>query len=442
MKQENFTKGPVGRLFYKYLFPSIMGMLVTSIYILADTIIIGKGIGSVAIAALNIILPIFNVFFGIGLLFGVGGSVLMSVARGRGDSDAGNMYFTVSLLLNLVVSIVCTILLFTYIEPLCYLLGASEITMPYIREYAPYVILGLSAFSFSSYLQTFVRNDGAPKLAMAGVVTGGILNIILDIVFVYPLDMGMRGASVASVIGAGITTLIVSAHFLSKKNGLHLSLRGFTFRKMGEIFKTGFVSFIIEICSGILIFLFNMQLLRYVDEVGVSVYGVICGVAIIIICLCNGVTQAAQPIISTNYGAGLQSRIQTVNRLGMLSSACICSIPTVISLIVPDVFTYIFMKPDAGILALSGTAIRIYSFAYIFLGLNLFIVGYFQSTLKPQISLLLCFLRGLILSGSFVLILPIFMGVSGIWFAVPLAELCTLIIAFLFMKRSRQEELS
>ncbi len=439
MNQENFTRDSVSRLFYRYLFPSILGMLVTSIYILADTIVIGKGIGSDALAALNIILPVFNVFFGIGLLFGVGGSVLMSVARGKGDKNAGHAYFTVALILNLIVSVLCTVLLFVYIEPLCYLLGASDVTMPYIEEYAPYVILGLSAFSFSSFLQTFVRNDGAPKLAMAGVVTGGVLNIILDIVFVYPLNMGMRGASIASVIGAGTTALLVSVHFLTKKNGLHLSLRGFSAKGIANICKTGFVSFIIEICSGVLMFLFNIQLLRYVGEVGVSVYGVICNVSIIIICLCNGITQAAQPIISTNYGAGLHNRIHKVKRLGIITAACICTLPTVISLIAPDTFTYIFMNPSEDILALSSSGIRIYSLAYVFLGINLFIVGYFQSTLKPQISLLLCFLRGLILAGLFVLILPLFMGVTGIWIAVPLAELCTLLIAIIFLMKSKRE---
>lgn len=440
MTQDNFTRDSVSRLFFKYLFPSIMGMLVTSIYILADTIVIGKGIGIDALAALNIILPVFNVFFGIGLLYGVGGSVLMSVARGRGDVKAGWNYFTVALILNLVTSVICTALLLLYMEPLCRLLGASDITMPYVREYAPYVIWGLSAFSFSSFLQTFVRNDGAPRLAMAGVITGGVLNIILDIVFVFPLDMGMRGAAIASVIGAATTALIVSFHFFSKKNGLRLSLCGFSSKEIGSIFQTGFVSFIIEICSGVLMFLFNIQLLRYVGEVGVSVYSVICNVAIIFICLCNGITQAAQPIISTNYGAGLFDRIYKVRRLGVFTAGGICLLPTLAGLIAPNVFPYIFLNPDAKILALSSDAIRIYFLAFVFLGINLFIVGYFQSTLKPQISLMLCLLRGLLLSGLFVLTLPLFMGVNGIWMAVPLAELCTLLIAILFLNKLKQEE--
>lgn len=440
MNQENFTRDSVSRLFFRYLFPSIMGMLVTSIYILADTIVIGKGIGIDALAALNIVLPIFNIFFGIGLLYGVGGSVLMSVARGSGNIQTGQMYFTVSLILNILTSIVCTVLLFIYIEPLCHFLGATDVTMPYVKQYAPYVILGLSAFSCSSFLQTFVRNDGAPSLAMAGVITGGVLNIILDIVFVFPLGMGMRGAAIASVIGAGTTALIVSFHFFSKRNGLRLSFHGFSLRQIWKIMQTGFVSFIIEICSGILMFLFNMQLLRYAGEVGISVYSIICNIAIIFICLSNGITQAAQPIISTNYGAGLHERIDRVRRLGVITAGGICIVPTLAGLIIPNAFTYIFLKPNEAILALSSSAIRIYFLAFVFLGINLFIVGYFQSTLKPQISLLLCLLRGLLLSGLFVLVLPLLWGVNGIWASVPLAECCTLLIAILFLKKTKEEE--
>lgn len=439
MQTNALVNEPVSKLFFRYLVPAIMANMVTSIYILADTIIIGKGIGIDAIAGLNIILPLFNVFFGFGLLFGVGGSVLMSIARGKGDYTAGNRYFTTAAILNAVTCIITTIILLIFMKPVVIFLGATDVTMPYIMDYAPYVIGGLSAFAFSSFLQAFVRNDGAPKLAMIGVVAGGIFNVILDIIFVYPLDMGMAGAAIASVIGSGTTIVILLTHFFSKSNGLHFHFEGISFSYIKEIYANGFTSFLVDINSGIATVVFNLKLLEYVGDVGVSMYGVICNTAIIVICLCNGINQAAQPIISTNHGAGKPERIATVRKLGIKTGFAICTVPVLIAMIVPNLFTYIFLNPNAEILELSPMAIRIYFAGFLVTGINMFIVGYFQSTVKPQISLLLCMLRGCILCIIFVTILPPIIGVAGIWAAVPLGEFVTLFIALYFLNKQKKE---
>ena len=439
MNTNSLTTESVSKLFFRYLIPAILGTMVTSIYILADTIIIGKGIGIDAMAALNIVLPLFNIFFGNGLLFGVGGSVLMAIARGRGDVKTGECYFTVALILNIITCIFYTIFLWIFMEPIAKFLGATEVTMPYVMNYAPYVIAGLSVFAFSTFLQTFVRNDGAPKLAMTAVVTGGISNVFLDLLFVYPLDMGMAGASIASVIGSGITVCILLCHFCSKSNGLKLSLQGFSFSYVKDIFASGFTSFLVDITSGIVMFVFNIEILKTVGDVGVSMYGVICNTAIIVICLCNGINQAAQPIISTNHGAGLSNRIIAVRSLGIKTAFAICSVATIIGLAVPNLFTYIFLNPNEEILAMSPTAIRTYFIGFFVTGINMFIVGYFQSIVKPGISLLLCLLRGCVLSILFVKILSPLFGIVGIWASVPLAELVTLLIAFYFIRKTGKE---
>ena len=439
MNTNSLTTENVSKLFFRYLIPAIMGTMVTSIYVLADTIIIGKGIGIDAMAALNIVLPLFNIFFGNGLLFGVGGSVLMSIARGRGDVKAGECYYTVSMILNAVTCILYTVLFWVFMDPIARFLGATDVTMPYVKEYVPYVITGLSVFAFSTFLQTFVRNDGAPKLAMAAVVTGGISNVFLDILFVYPLHMGMAGASIASVIGSGITVIILLFHFRSKSCGLKFSLEGFSLKYVKQVFANGFTSFLVEITSGMVMFVFNIQLLEYVGDIGVSMYGVICNTTIIVICLCNGINQAAQPIISTNHGAGLYARIESVRRLGVKTAMVICSIPAVIGLIVPNVFTYIFLNPNEELLALSPVAIRTYFIGFFVMGVNMFIVGYFQSIVKPVLSLILCLLRGCVLSILFVTILAPLFGVVGIWASVPLGEFVTLFIAVYFMKKNRRE---
>ena len=439
MQTNSLLTESVSKTFFRYLLPAIMANMVTSIYILADTIIIGKGIGTFAMAALNIVLPLFSIFFGIGHWFGVGGSVLMSIARGRGDHKLGNCYFTLAVMLNAITCILLTIFLWIFMEPIAGLLGATDATMPYIMSYAPYVIAGLSVFAFSALLQNFVRNDSAPKLAMVAVISGGILNVILDIVFVFPLQMGMAGASIASVIGSGCTICILLFHFGSKSNGLKFSLHGFSVTCIRKIFQNGFTSFLVEVTSGIVTFVFNIQILKYAGDNGVSMYGVICNTAIIMTCLCNGINQAAQPILSTNYGAGLKSRIEQVRKLGMKTGLIICAIPAVLGLIVPNLFTYIFLNPNEEILAMSPTAIRIYFAGFFVMGINMFAVGYFQAITKPQLSLTICLLRGCVLSLLFVTILAPIWGIAGIWAAVPLGEFVTLLIARYFMKKQTKE---
>lgn len=433
MQTNNLLTESVSKIFFRYLIPAILANMVTSIYILADTIIIGKGIDTLAMAALNIILPLFNIFFGVGLLFGVGGSVLMSIARGRGDEQLGKCYFTLAVILNAVTCLALTVLLWIFMEPIARFLGATDATMPYIMDYAPYVIGGLSAFAFSSLLQTFVRNDGAPKLAMIAVISGGILNVLLDIIFVFPMQMEMAGAAIASVIGSLCTVFILLLHFLSKANGLKFSLKAFSFSCIGRVFQNGFTSFLVEVTAGIVMFIFNVEILEYAGDNGVSMYGVICNTAIIVTCLCNGINQASQPIISTNYGAGFGERIRQVRKLGMTTALVICSIPAILGLVLPNMFTYIFLNPNEEILVMSPTAIRIYFIGFFVMGINMFAVGYFQSTAKPKLSLLICLLRGCVLSIIFVTILAPILGINGIWASVPLAEFVTLLISIYFL---------
>ncbi|MFR1766801.1 MAG: MATE family efflux transporter [Lachnospira sp.] len=434
MNTNNLTDESVSKLFFRYLIPSICGTMVTSIYVLADTIIIGKGIGIDAMAALNIVLPLFNLFFGSGLLFGVGGSVLMSIARGKKDDNTGCRYFSIAFILNLIVCIVLTALFSVFLKPIVRVLGATDVTMPYILEYAPYIIGGLVFFSFSSFLQTFVRNDGAPKLSMIAVITGGVTNIILDMLFVFTFGMGMAGAAIASVIGSVVTVFILTWHFFSKNNGLHFYFKGVRFKDIALIFNNGITSFFLEISSGIVMFVFNLQILKYIGDIGISLYGVITNTVIVVNCLCNGVNQAAQPLISVNFGAGFINRVNDVKKIGTRVAFIICSFIALAGLIVPDFFTYLFMNPNEEILMMSKSAIRIYFAGFFAMGINMFATGYLQSTLKPLQSLILCLCRGCFLSILFVFILPIIFGTKGIWLAMPFAEFVSVIMACIFLK--------
>ena len=428
MHTNEFITKPVRQVFLYYLFPSICGTMVTSIYVLADTIIIGQRLGAVGLAALNIALPVYNIFFGMGLLCGVGGSVLMSISRGKGKKEEGDAFFSTALLFTFILWILSLVFCSIFMEDIAWLLGATEETFPYIMDYIPYIIWGMGVFFFSSFLQTFVRNDGAPKLAMNAVISGGITNILLDYLFVFPLDMGMKGAALATVIGSSLTVLILCTHFFSRKNQLKFTPRAFSLVFLGKVLANGFTSFVIEIASGFTIFIFNWQLLHYLGNTGVSVYGIISNTAIVVTCLYKGVEQAAQPILSSNHGAGLTDRILKIQSLSIWTSLLVCMLPLLPGLLAPNLFTYIFLSPTEEILALAAPAIRIYFIGFLFLGVNMVFICYFQSVAKAAHSLALCLLRGCILVVAFVYLLPLICGSNGIWIAFPAAEFLTMLV--------------
>lgn len=444
MNTQDFLNKPVKQVFMRYLVPSVFATMVTSIYVLADTIIVGKGIGTIAVAALNIVLPLYNIFFGLGLLFGVGGSVLMSILRGEGDEKGSNAYFSTSLVAMCVVLALSLAFFTAFMEKIAIVFGGTPETMPYIMDYMPYIVWGMGLFFFSSYLQTFIRNDGAPRLAMYAVVSGGVANIILDYVFVYNFNMGMAGAAIATVMGSGLTVVILLTHFFTKKNNLHFSLKGVRPSFIKNIILNGFASFLIEVASGVTIFVFNIQLLKYAGNTGVSVYSIISNTAIVVVCLCKGINQAAQPLLSTNYGAGLYERTDKIRSLAVKVSIIICAVPVILGLVVPDFFTYIFINPDSAILSMSASAIRIYFVGFMMLGINMVFICYFQAILKNGYSMIICLMRGLILVVAFAYIFPLFMDVTGIWLAVPAAETITMLfgIYLIYFKKSAKREIN
>lgn len=435
MKQPDLLKDPINRLFFKYLGPSISATLVTSIYILADTVMIGRGVGPIGIAALNLLLPLFSIYFGTGLLFGVGGGVLLSICKGRKDDRGAREYFTVALGCAVVFSLVYLIGSHVFFDALTRMLGKNETMETFVNEYGRILVSGAPVFVFSSFLQAFVRNDKAPKLAMVAVITGGISNVVLDYVFIFPMDMGMAGGAIATVLGSIVTVLILVKHFFSPANTLK-PVRHADWKKAWEIFVNGLSSFLIDLSNGIIVFLFNRQLLHYVGDLGVVVYGIISNSALIVASVCNGISQAAQPLLATNFGAGRKERVTEAKRMGQSTAAAAGLMFLLIGLCCPKLITQAFVEPTAEILSMSVPAVRIYFISFLAMGLNILYSTYFQSVMEPACALIICLLRGMIFNSIFVFVLPMFFDVSGIWMTMAVTEFLTLLVgSFLIRKR-------
>lgn len=427
MKQLNLLEAPVEKAFCHYLVPAISATLVTSIYILADTMMIGRGVGAIGMAALNILLPLFSLFFATGLLFGVGGGVLMSVSMGKGEEQQAKEYFTAAFIGVSCFAVFYLIACNVFFDPLTAFLGRNESMDAYVRGYGKFLVSGAPIFAFSSFLQAFVRNDKAPKLAMAAVISGGVTNVVLDYLLIFVIPMGMAGGAIATVIGSVVTVVILCTHFFSRHNTLRL-VPIKSIRQIGEVFVNGLSSFIMDMSSGVIILLFNRQLLAYAGELGVVVYGVVSNSALVVTSICNGIGQAAQPLLATNCGAGKQDRVLKTKHYGEKTVAVAVAVLCILGMAMPDVLTTLFVEPTEEILSMASTAVRIYFLSFLGLGFNLLYSAYFQSIMKPFYALVICILRGFVLNGILVFLLPVIWGVNGIWATMVVTEALTLVI--------------
>lgn len=444
MKHPDLLRDKTGKVFLHYLLPSVFATLITSIYIFVDTVMVGQGVGPEAIAALNIVLPLFGFVMGLGLLFGVGGAVLVSVARAKGDRTA-NGYFTVAVIAGGVVSALIVLFGLLFFEKIAYALGAKEkLLMDYCKAYGNVIIVGAPAFLFSSMLQVFIRNDGAPRHAMIGVVAGGVLNVFLDYIFIMILGWGMFGAAFASVLGCCVSLIILITHFFKKSAALKFCRPHRFFATLGAVTKTGFPSFLIEIAQSWMVLLFNLQLFRYIGDVGVTVYGIITNFALIGMSLFNGVAHAAEPVIAANFGAGHHERIRSVRRASIFTAAIIAGVLTLFGVLFPSLVVAIFVKVTPKITSLANVAMRIYFCGFLFMGFNVALSTYFQSVGKPWRAILICLLRGMGLGTLFIFLFPAVFPVASIWFVIPVAEAITALIAFVLLiaddKRTKYAE--
>ena len=436
MKQIDLLHDPVRKVFINYLIPSVSATMVTSIYILADTMMIGRGVGANGLAALNILLPMYSTFYGFGMMCGIGGSVLFGFSRGKGEEKEARGYFTTALVLAAILAVLSVVLCNVFFEPLLDFLGCTPAMREYAVPYGRILMLASPLYIFSCFLQAFVRNDGAPRLAMAGVVAGGITNVILDYIFIYMFRWGMAGAVLATVAGTLLTIVILGSHFLKAENHLKLG-GGITPKKFRDVLINGMPSFIMELSSGVIMLLFNLQLLKYVGDIGVVVYGIISNVALMVTSLSNGIAQAAQPMISANYGAGKAERVREGRNLSLAVAMAAGVLFTSSGFLIPVPIAELFLVPTEQIIAMAVPAIKLYFVSFVISEWNIICGTYFQAIVKPKLSLMITVMRGVVLNSILVFVLPAMFGVSGIWAVVTVSEAMTAIAVLYFMRKER-----
>lgn len=421
----DFLNGRIKTIYFKYLSAAFGSALITSIYSIVDMAMVGQYHGPEGSAALAVVAPVWNIIYSLGLLMGIGGSVLFSTVRGRADGSIGesNEYFTASVIGSVILAGAIWLIIIFFDRNLMVIFGAQGNTLTLAREYVLPIKAAIPFFLFNQMLAAYLRNDKNPALATGAVLAGGIFNIFGDYFFVFICDMGAFGAGLATAIGSALSFLVMLSHFFTKKNTLRLVRPEGLVRKLKKITATGFSTFFIDVAMGILTILFNRQIMVYLGTNALSVYGVIVNISTFVQCCAYSVGQASQPIISTNFGAGRGDRIRETLKYTLGTVAVFSIFWTVVTMALPNVFIRIFMSPTPEVLEIAPGIMRCYGISFLLLPLNVFSTYYFQALMKPKTAFIASVARGLVISGVLIYLLPAVFSGNAIWFAMPVTEL-------------------
>lgn len=432
----NFLHGEIRPLYFKYLAAAFGSALITSVYSIVDMAMVGQYHGPDGTAALAVVAPIWNIIYSLGLLMGIGGSVIFSTLKGKADkkTENENEYFSAAVIGAIILSIITWIVIVFFDRELLIFFGAEETLLSLAETYIIPIKFVVPCFLFVQMLAAFLRNDKNPTLATVGVLSGGIFNIFGDYIFVFVFDMGIFGAGLATTIGSVVSCIVMLTHFVSKRNSLALVKPTKVFHKLKEISVTGFSTFFIDVAMGILTILFNRQIMKYLGTNALSVYGIIVNVSTFVQCCAYSVGQASQPIISVNYGAKFGNRIKETLKYSIYSVIFFSLLWTLLSLLVPNMFVRIFMTPTKEILKIAPAIIRCYGLSFLLLPINIFSTYYFQALLKPKASFIISVSRGLVISSVLIFILPL-TNDNNIWLTMPFTEVIVAIFAVVTMVR-------
>ena len=423
-------------VFLKYVSANVLGMIGYSCYILADTFFIARGIGANAIAALNLVLPAFSLLNGTDLMIGMGAATRYSLSSARPDSETHRTIFSQALWLAVIAIIVFFSTGLFLAQPLCTLLGADSSTLPYAVPYIRILLMFSPFFLCNSLLNCFIRNDGDPRLAMTAMLVGSLTNIVLDYIFIYPMQLGMTGAALATATAPLVGIGILSSHFWRKKNQFHLVKTAPSLTKAVDICKLGVSSLISELSSGIVILVFNMLILNLSGTTGVAAYSILANIALVLVSIFTGIGQGIQPIVSSHSSSeGLSAR-HKVKRYSLITALIMALIAYLIIFVFAVPIADLFNKDkDPGLTSMATDGMRIYFVSLFFTGINMVAISYLSAADRPTQGFLISILRGLLLIIPIAFLLSFFLGMTGIWLSLPVTEIIVCVVTLFFLRK-------
>ena len=431
-QEETFVKK---KSLYQYIAPNILAMVGMSCYILADTFFIATSQGTNGITALNLALPIYGLIFAIGSMIGTGSAIRYILAKATGQQET-KKYFSNALIWDAIVSVIFIAAGLFFPGQVMRVMGADAVIeaigIPYIR-----IVLCFTPFFMMNYAFTaFVRNDNAPHIAMAATLLSSLFNIVFDYVFMFPLGMGMTGAALATAVSPIVSILICMVHYLSPKSSVSFHFMVPSVKMLISSCSLGVVAFVGEIASAVTTMVFNFVLLGLDGNTAVAAYGVIANTALVGTAIFNGVSQGLQPLASEAHARGEEHE-----KYQILVKSIVTGIALAIVLIAgvwffaADITSAFNSEQSAQLAAYAIPGIRIYFIGFFAAGINIICAGFLSATDHAKESSIVAISRGIIAIIIFALVLPTFLGITGVWLAFPAAEAVTLLLAIVMIKK-------
>lgn len=414
----------INKLLLNFSLPAIGGMLIGALYIIVDGIFIGKGIGASGIAAINIAYPVITLGVALSMMFGIGGSTVISILQGQGKGNKAGNYLTHIILLVFISYLGIVGATFKYFEEIIYFLGSNDSLFYMVKDYLLTAVPFLLFFMLSIALNAVVRNDNSPNYAMFSMVIGTVINITLDWLFILEFGMGMKGAALATGVAQLISFLFLLGHFFRKKCQIKAKLVFIEPNSIKRILENGFSSFVMELATAIVILSFNKALMVHLGEIGAAAFGVISYVFYVFTMIFTGLAQGIQPIVSYNFGAKKRLRVREILTQGKKISLILSFIILISVCFKGDAMIGLFNNEEE-LLLIATRGLLIYTSGIVFLGFNFVNISFFQSIEQPKVANILSVIRSLVYTLLGLAILPKFLGVDGIWLSLPFSDLMT-----------------
>ncbi len=436
---------PVGRLLMQYALPAIIAMTASSLYNIIDSIFIGQGVGALAISGLALTFPFHNLAAAFGAAVGVGASTCISVKLGQKDYSTAQVILGNTFTLNLIIGIAFSVVSLLFLDEILYFFGASDQTLPYARDYMLVILLG-NVFSHMYFgMNAVLRAAGKPQVAMYTTIATVVLNVIFAPIFIYGLHWGIAGAALATILSQVLGLCWQMRIFTDKREMLHLKNGTFKLKRniVNNIIAIGMSPFSMNVCACIVVIFINTGLQHYGGDMAVGAYGIANKVAFIFVMINMGVNQGMQPIAGYNYGAMKIDRLMKVFKYTIIVGTIVTTTGFLVAELIPELCARLFTT-DETLIALSIDGIRISMMTFPIVGYQMVTANFFQSIGMAKVSMFMSLSRQMIFLLPLLIILPPFMGVDGIWWAMPISDaiaaIVALIIMAIYMKRFRVEQ--
>lgn len=436
----------IGKLLLQYSIPAIIGMTITSIYNIIDSIFIGHGVGPMAIAGLAVSFPLMNLVVAFCTLVSAGGSTIASIRLGQKDLKGATEILSHTLMLCITNSLFFGILSFIFLDEILIFFGASHETLPYARSFMQVILLGTPITYTMIGLNNVMRASGYPKKAMLTSMVTVVANIILAPIFIFHFEWGMRGAATATVISQFIGMVWVVSHFCHKESTLHFEGAVWNMKRriVKSIFAIGMSPFLMNVCACVIVIIINNSLQEYGGDMAIGAYGIINRLLTLYVMIVLGLTMGMQPIIGYNFGAQKMDRVKQTLRLGIISSVVITSSGFLICELFPHGVSALFTDSNE-LIDLAVEGIRIAVIMFPFVGAQIVIGNFFQSIGKAKISIFLSLTRQLLYLLPCLLFFPHLWGLKGIWVSMPISDalaFITAVTSLIIYDRRHNQQLS